>query len=132
MNIAILIGRLTRDPEVRQAMGDNATLIANYTLAVDRRRSGKQEADFIRCTAFGNSAEFAEKYLKKGTKILVKGRIQTGSYEKDGHTIYTTDVIVEGHEFVESKNTQPAENTSAEAEGFLPVGDIPEDELPFA
>ena len=109
MNKVILMGRLTRDPEVRYSQGDNAMAIARYTLAVDRRfnRGGGDEnsADFIGCVAFGKSAEFAERYLHKGTKLLVTGRIQTGSYtDKDGVKVYTTDVVVEDQEFAESKN----------------------------
>ena len=99
MNKAILIGRLTRDPDVRKS---SETMVARYTLAVDRFKDG---ADFISCVAFGKSAEFADKYLKKGTKIAVTGHIQTGSYEnREGQKVYTTDVIVETHEFVEPKN----------------------------
>lgn len=105
MNKVILMGRLTRDPEVRYTASQMA--VANYTLAVDRRRrsdSQEQQADFIRCTAFGKGAEFAEKYLHKGTKIAVSGRIQTGSYtNQEGQTVYTTDVIVDDQEFAESK-----------------------------
>ena len=96
MNKVILMGRLTRDPEVRYSAGENALAIARYTLAVDRRfkRDGEQSADFINCLAFGRSAEFAEKYFKQGTKIAVSGRIQTGSYDgKDGKKVYTTDVV---------------------------------------
>ena len=109
MNKVILMGRLTRDPEVRYTQGENATAVARYTLAVDRRMSrnnqnGDQTADFIQCVAFGRSGEFAEKYFHKGTKIVVTGRIQTGSYtSKDGQRVYTTDVVVEDQEFAESK-----------------------------
>ncbi|MEE0954537.1 MAG: single-stranded DNA-binding protein [Eubacterium sp.] len=110
MNKVILVGRLTRDPDIRYSNGENATQIARYTLAVDRRRrsgnqgGNEQEADFIGCVAFGKSAEFAEKYLHKGTKIGITGRIQTGRYtNRDGQTVYTTDVIVEDQEFMESK-----------------------------
>lgn len=109
MNKVILMGRLTRDPEIRYSQGDNAMAIARYTLAVDRRfnRNGDENsADFIGCVAFGKSAEFAERYLHKGTKIALTGRIQTGSYtNKDGVKVYTTDVIVEDQEFAESKNS---------------------------
>ena len=110
MNKVILMGRLTRDPEVRYTQGDNAMAIARYTLAVDRRfnrnnNGDDQNADFIGCVAFGRSGEFAEKYLRKGTKVVVTGRIQTGSYtNKDGVKVYTTDVVVEDQEFAESKN----------------------------
>ena len=104
MNKVILMGRLTRDPEVRYSQGEQATAIARYTLAVDRRfkRDGDQTADFIGCVAFGKLGEFAEKYLRKGTKVVVTGRIQTGSYtNKDGQKVYTTDVVVEECEFAE-------------------------------
>ena len=110
MNKVILMGRLTRDPEVRYTTGDNQMAIARYTLAVDRRfsRGGNNDgnnADFIPCVVFGKSAEFTEKYLKKGTKIAVTGRIQTGSYtNRDGVKVYTTEVVVEDQEFAESKN----------------------------
>ena len=106
MNKVILMGRLTRDPEVRYSQGEQATAIARYTLAVDRRfkRDGDQTADFIGCVAFGKLGEFAEKYLRKGTKVVVTGRIQTGSYtNKDGQKVYTTDVVVEEQDFAESK-----------------------------
>ena len=105
MNKVILMGRLTRDPEVRYASGDNLA-IARYTLAVDRRfhKDGEATADFISCVVFGRAAEFAEKYFHQGTKLVVTGRIQTGSYtNKDGQKVYTTDVIVEDKEFAESK-----------------------------
>ena len=101
MNKVILMGRLTKDPDIRKA---GETQVAKYSLAVDRRFK-KDEADFISCTAFGKGAEFAEKWLHKGTKVVVTGRIQTGSYEKDGRKVYTTDVIVEDQEFAESKKT---------------------------
>ncbi len=108
MNKVILMGRLTRDPEVRYSQGQdgNNTAIARYTIAVDRRykKDGEQQADFISCIAFGHNGEFAEKYLHQGTKIALEGRIQTGSYtNKNGQKVYTTDVIVEGCEFAESK-----------------------------
>lgn len=107
MNKVILMGRLTRDPEVRYASGDNLA-IARYTLAVDRRfhRDGEATADFINCVTFGRAAEFAEKYLRQGTKIAVSGRIQTGSYtNRDGHKVYTTEIVVDEQEFAEGKNT---------------------------
>ena len=106
MNKVILIGRLTREPEVRYSQGENASAVARYTLAVDRRfkREGDATADFISCVCFGKLAEFAEKYLHQGVKIAVTGRIQTGSYtNKDGVKVYTTDVVVEEQEFAESK-----------------------------
>ena len=146
MNRVVLMGRLTRDPDVRYSQGENAMAIARYTLAVDRRRgrSGnngdEQTADFISCVAFGRSGEFAEKYLKKGTKICVSGRIQTGSYtNREGAKVYTTDVIVEEQEFVESKNAgsdtgnNSMANTKPSAQPpdmNIPVED--EGELPFA
>ena len=106
MNKVILMGRLTRDPEVRYSAGENALAIARYTLAVDRRfrRDGEASADFINCVSFGRTAEFAEKYFRQGLKIAVTGRIQTGSYtNKDGQKVYTTDVVVEEQDFAESK-----------------------------
>lgn len=131
MNRVILIGRLTKDPDVRWSQGENSSAIARYTLAVDRRykKDGEQNADFIGCVAFGKNGEFVEKHLKKGVKIAVIGRIQTGSYEKDGQKIYTTDVVVEEHEFCESKrsgtgesgsNMEVDENGFAKADGELP------------
>ena len=117
MNKVILIGRLTRDPEVRYTQGDNAMAIARYSLAVDRRfkKDGdEQTADFINCIAFGKAGEFAEKYFRKGTKIAVVGRIQTGSYtNKDGQKVYTTDVVVEEQEFAESKNSGSSDNNQS-------------------
>ena len=108
MNKVILMGRLTRDPDIRYSQGENSRPIARYTLAVDRRRTnadGQREADFIGCVAFERQAEFAERYLHQGTKIVITGRIQTGSYtNRDGQKVYTTDVIVEEQEFAESKS----------------------------
>ena len=106
MNKVILMGRLTRDPDIRYSAGENSTAVARYTLAVDRRfkRDGDQTADFINCVAFGRSAEFAEKYLHQGIRMVITGRIQTGSYtNRDGVKVYTTDVIVEEQEFAEFK-----------------------------
>ena len=139
MNKVILMGRLTRDPEVRYTQGDNTMAIARYSLAVDRRfkRDGEPDADFINCVAFGKAGEFAEKYLKKGTKIAVVGRIQTGSYtNKDGQKVYTTDVVVEEQEFAESKNSGSSDNNqSAPANkntDFMNIPDgIDDTELPF-
>ena len=111
MNKVILMGRLTRDPEVRYSQGATATAVARYTLAVDRRfkRDGEASADFINCVSFGRSAEFAEKYFRQGLKVVVTGRIQTGSYtNKDGVRVYTTDVVVEEQEFAESKAAEKA------------------------
>lgn len=115
MNKAILMGRLTRDPDIRYTNGDNSMCIAHYTLAVDRRFSRNnpdgQTADFINCVAFGKSGEFAERYFHKGIKIAVVGRIQTGSYtNRDGVKVYTTEVIVEDQEFAESKNASSSSN----------------------
>ncbi len=144
MNKVILVGRLTRDPEVRYSTsGDNQLAIARYTLAVDRRfrRDGEQTADFIRCVSFGRTAEFAEKYFHQGTKIVAEGRIQTGSYQdKDGKTVYTTEVVVENQEFAESKGSseaggfvQPAVAPTAPAgDGFMNLPDSVDDSgLPF-
>ena len=144
MNKVILIGRLTRDPEVRYSQGENALAIARYTLAVDRRfkRPGEQEADFISCVAFGKSAEFAEKYLKQGTKMAISGRIQTGSYtNKEGQKVYTTEVVVEEQEFAESKNAQGGSQggsdfnrpaPSGADDGFMNIPGGIDDEIPFS
>jgi len=143
MNKVILMGRLTRDPEVRYSQGENSLAIARFTLAVDRRfkRQGEQDADFISCVSFGKTAEFAEKYLKQGTKIAVTGRIQTGSYtNKEGQKVYTTEVVVEETEFAESKSTSGEsgyQNTSRPApteaigDGFMNIPDGIDEELPF-
>ncbi len=146
MNKVILMGRLTRDPEIRQSQnGDDSMKIARYTLAVDRRGSrnsgnGQQTADFIPCVAFGRGADFAEGYLHQGTKIVVTGRIQTGSYtNKDGVRVYTTDIIVDETEFAESKaNSSAGDYTpsrptpDAAGDGFMNIPDSVEDEgLPF-
>jgi len=145
MNKVILMGRLTRDPEVRYSQGENSLAIARYTIAVDRRfkRAGEQEADFISCVAFGKTAEFAEKYLKQGTKIAITGRIQTGSYtNKEGQKVYTTEVIVEDHEFAESKASSGGDTSSyqqtsrpapsqAAGDGFMNIPDGIDEELPF-
>ena len=146
MNKVVLMGRLTRDPEVRYARNDNSLAIARYTLAVDRRfkRDGEQDADFIPCTVFGKSAEFAERYFHQGIKIVISGRIQTGSYtNQEGQKVYTTEVIVEEQEFAESKAAseryqqqgggQVSKPNPADAvgDGFMNVPDELEDELPF-
>ena len=144
MNKVILMGRLTRDPEVRYSQGENSTAIARYTLAVDRRfrrnNDGEQTADFIGCVAFGRSAEFAEKYFRQGLKVIVTGRIQTGSYtNKEGQKVYTTDVVVEQVEFAESKASADGNATgntynfdSSTNAGFMNIPDGVEDEgLPF-
>lgn len=132
MNKVILTGRLTKDPEVRYSQGENATCVARYTLASDRKysKADDKQTDFINCVAFGKSGEFAEKYLKKGIKILVVGRIQTGSYEKDGKKVYTTDVVVEEHEFCESKNSGSGETPAAGDGEFMKV-DENDTSLPF-
>ncbi len=139
MNKAILMGRLTRDPEVRYSQGENAMAIARYTLAVDRRfaKDSQQTADFISCVCFGKSAEFAEKWLKQGIKICITGRIQTGSYtNKEGVKVYTTEVVVEDQEFAESKKSQEGASdiptpSNVNADGFMSIPDGVEDELPF-
>jgi len=137
MNKVILIGRLTRDPDVRYSQGENPTAIVKYTLAVDRRfvRGGDEaNADFIGCVAFGKSGEFAEKYLRKGTKIAVSGRIQTGSYtNKDNAKIYTTEVVVEDHEFCESKGSGGGDGRveSSTSDGFMNIPDGIDEDLPF-
>lgn len=132
------IGRLTRDPEVRYTQGENSTTIARYTLAVDRRfkKDGdEQTADFISCVAFGKNGEFAEKYLHQGMKIAITGRIQTGSYEKDGVKVCTTDIVVEEHDFCESKGTSGSGSAPApqtDENGFMSIPDGVDDEgLPF-
>ena len=148
MNKVILMGRLTRDPEIRYSAGENQTAVARYTLAVDRRfrRQGdEQTADFINCVVFGRGAEFAERYLHQGTKIVATGRIQTGSYtNKDGVKVYTTEVIVEEQEFAESRaeaeanrasfqrQSAPSPAPSADAgDGFMNIPDGIDEELPF-
>lgn len=144
MNKVILMGRLTRDPEVRYGTGENSTAVARYTIAVDRRfkRDGERSADFIGCVAFGRNAEFAEKYLRQGTKIVLTGRIQTSSYtNRDGQKVYTTDIVVEEQEFAESKaatagnggqNNYSRPAAAADAEGFMNIPDGIDDELPFS
>ena len=137
MNKVILIGRLTRDPDVRYTQGEEPTAIARYTLAVDRKykRDGEATADFINCVAFGKNGEFAEKYLHQGIKIAVSGRIQTGSYtNREGRKIYTTDIVVEEHDFCEKKSDSdghqiPQQHT--DSDGFMDIPDGAEDELPF-
>ena len=146
MNKVILMGRITRDAEVRYSQGDASTAIARFSLAVDRRfkRDGdEQTADFINCVAFGKTAEFMERFGRKGTKFVVEGRIQTGSYtNRDGQRVYTTDVVVENIEFAESKSTSdnnnggyvPADRPSpsgAAGDGFMNIPDGIDEELPF-
>ena len=159
MNKVILMGRLTRDPEVRYSQGDQPLAIANYTLAVDRRFTRRndpdgQTADFINCVVFGKGGEFAEKYLKKGTKVAVTGRIQTRNYtNKEGVKVYVTEVVVEEQEFAESKNASRdggagfdtgasmgasngqagfSEPPTAPGNDFMNITDGLEEELPFA
>ena len=136
MNKVILMGRLTKDPDVRYSQGNELMAIARYSLAVDRR--GKDRGtDFINCVAFGRSAEFAEKYLRKGTKIALTGRIQTGSYtNRDGQKVYTTDVIIEEQEFAESKaasqqTESPKSELKTDKDGFMQIPDGVDEELPF-
>jgi len=144
MNKVIMMGRLTRDPEVRYGQGSN-TAVCKYSIAVDRRfkREGQPEADFFNCTVFGKGAEFAEKYLKKGTKIVISGSIQNDNYtNKDGQKVYSTQIIVDEQEFAESKNaggngggnfgsgaSDSAPSTSGD--GFMNIPEAMEDELPF-
>jgi single-strand DNA-binding protein len=147
MNKTILMGRLTKDPDVRVSQGESSITIARYTLAVDRRKTktnAEPGADFVSIVAFGSNGEFAEKYLKKGTKVVVEGRIQTGSYtNKDGLKVYTTDVVVESQEFAESKRGMSEEDKNArdqaalegysgrtDENGFLETDGMDE-ELPF-
>ena len=151
MNKVVLMGRLTRDPEVRYSQGENALAIARYTLAVDRRfkRDGEQTADFINCVVFGKSAEFTERYFRQGMRVVVCGRIQTGSYtNRDGVKVYTTEVVVEEQEFAESKAVSdanagsfraaapspapaPATPVSDAGDGFMNIPDGIDEELPF-
>lgn len=137
MNKVILMGRLVRDPDVRYTQAAEPMAIARYTLAVDRRyqrnnTGDEQTADFISCVAFGKSGEFAEKYLKKGTKIAITGRIQTGSYtNKDGNKVYTTDVVIEEQEFAESKAASSGRQEPGEHGEFMNIPDTVADDLPF-
>lgn len=142
MNKVELVGRLTRDPEVRYTTGENASAIARFSVAVNRRfknAEGNYDADFINCVAFGKTAEFIEKYFRKGMAIGLTGRIQTGSYtNKDGQKVYTTDVVVEETEFVESKssnsasdNTSTSRPTPSSNDGFMNIPDGIDEELPF-
>lgn len=145
MNKVILMGRITRDAEIRYTQGEKSTAIARFSLAVDRRfkkDNDEQNTDFISCIAFGKIAEFLEKFGRKGTKFVVDGRIQTGSYNnKDGQKVYTTDVVVENIEFAESKNSSglggstnqpaPAPSSSSAGDGFMNIPDGIDEELPF-
>ena len=156
MNKVILMGRLTRDPDIRSANGEAVTTVARFTLAVDRRfgrKEGEQNADFIGCVAFGRTAEFAERYLRQGIKVAVTGRIQTGSYtNRDGQKVYTTDVVLDDIEFAESKAASDANRSNmgmgggyqpapapapmpspmgAAGDGFMNIPDGIDEELPF-
>ena len=145
MNKVILLGRLTRDAEIRYSQGESSTAVARFSIAVDRRfnRTDEQTADFINCVAFGKTAEFLERFGRKGTKFAVEGRIQTGSYtNKDGQKVYTTDVVVENAEFAESKSAAsgnaggfaPADRpapSQAAGDGFMNIPDGIDEELPF-
>ena len=139
MNKTVLMGRLTADPQVRYSQGDNATAVARYTLAVNRKfkKDGEPTADFISCVVFGRSAEFTEKYFRKGMQVAISGRIQTGSYtNKDGNKVYTTDVVVEEQEFAESKaasqqNQNNASDSVPSSDDFMNIPDGIDEELPF-
>ena len=152
MNYVVLMGRLTQDPELRYSQGEEPIAVASYVLAVDRRgrkeEQGKQTADFLRCITFGRGAEFADKYFQKGQRVLVSGRIQTGSYtNREGHKVYTTDIVVDNQEFADSKGTggegqgsyqtghqqgSGKKNSDVSEEGFMNIPDGVEDEgLPF-
>ena len=131
MNKVVLMGRLTKDPEVKYTQSQNPTAIARFSMAVDRRvkKDGEPTADFINCVAFGKTGEFIEKYFSKGMKMAVTGHIQTGSYDdKDGKKVYTTDVIVDNCEFVEKKDAQG----EPKQESFVDIPQGIEDELPFS
>lgn len=134
MNKVILMGRLTRDPEVRYTQGDIPMAVARYTLAVNRtyKRQGEPDADFINCITFGRGAEFVEKYFRQGLRIIISGRIQTGSYtNRDGAKVYFTNIVVETQEFAESKSSsQPTE--TPDDNGFMNIPDGLDEELPFS
>lgn len=141
MNKVIIMGRLTRDPEIRYSQGENSTAVGRFTLAVDRKfkRDGEQNADFISCLSFGKVAEFEEKYFKQGTKVVITGRIQTGNYtNKDGQKVYTTEVVVEEQEFAESKRDGESSNQGGSRpcpsdanNGFMNIPEGLDEELPF-
>jgi len=145
MNKVVLMGRLTRDPDVRYSQGEKPTAVARFSLAVNRRfkREGDADADFINCVAFGKQAEFAEKYFRQGLKICISGRIQTGSYtNRDGQKVYTTDVVIEEQDFAESKSSSGSGAGSgqqsaaspygqADSDGFMNIPDGIDEELPF-
>lgn len=144
MNRVILMGRLTKNPDVRYTSGEKPMAVARYTLAVDRKfkRGGEQTADFISCVAFGKQAQFAENYLHQGMKMVISGHIQTGSYtNRDGQKVYTTDVVVEEHEFAESKSANenpgtlydtPRRASNVDSDGFMDIPAGIEDQLPFS
>ena len=139
MNKVILMGRLTRDPDIRYSQGEKATAIARISLAVDRKfkQDGQPTADFINCLAFGKKAEFLEKYCKKGTKLVIEGSWQTGNYtDKDGNKVYTNDCLVESCEFAESKQASQDNGSykpqpMTDSDGFMNIPDGIEEELPF-
>lgn len=134
MNSVVLMGRLAKDPDIRYSQGDSVLCIARYTLAVNRRRK-EDPADFISCVAFGKNGEFAEKFLHKGMRVCIRGRIQTGSFvNKEGQKVYTTDVIVEEHEFAENKQESAGVGLQqgSDLDGFMSLPDEIDDELPFA
>lgn len=136
VNKVILMGRLTRDPEVRYSAGDNSTAVARYTLAVNRRfkRDNEPTADFIPCVAFGKAAEFAEKWFRQGMQVAISGRIQTGSYtNREGRKVYTTEVVLEEQEFAESKRdgNAPVPQPADAGDGFMNIPDGIEDNIPF-
>lgn len=132
------MGRLTRDPEIRYSQGENSTAIARFSLAVDRKfkRQGEPEADFFNCTAFGKQAEFVERYLKQGIKMLIVGRVQNNNYtNKDGQMVYSVQILVDEMEFAESKKSsnqnQDGFQPAADSDGFMNIPDGLQDELPF-
>lgn len=134
MNSVQLLGRLARDPEVRYTQGENATSVARFTVACNRKykKNSEQEADFISCVAFGKTAEFIERYFNKGSSIALNGRIQTGSYtNKDGSKVYTTDVVVESLEFVGKKSDDSSADTSKQNDDFMNIPDDIDENLPF-
>ncbi len=139
MNKVELMGRLTRNPEIRYSNGDNSVVVSRFNLAVNRRhvKEGQQETDFINCVAFGKLAEFTEQYLRKGIKIAAVGRIQTGNYtNKEGHKVYTTDIVLEEIYFAEKKqggtDVQSDESSApVDENGFMNIPDGIDEELPF-
>lgn len=142
MNIVILMGRLTKDPEIRYTAGDDGNQIASYSIAVNRvyKRDGQPESDFFDCVCFGKQAEFAEKYLRKGIKMVIQGRIQNNNYkDKEGRTVYRNQIVIVSQEFAESKNAQSGSSSprqeaakpKADADGFMNIPDGIDEELPF-